>query len=364
MAESELHILRAGWTAGSGTRPPAANCAAGSRWGWHRRADGEIVMHPDEAVTGVIAAIFDRFAVCGSVRGTWLWLRDQGLKFPLQPGAYVRGSEIIWTEPTYHAVHNVLTHPAYAGAYTFGRSRQERYAGRTGRCGSAAACCRKTSGRSSSPITTPDSSTGTPTWPTSPNWRTSGRWPSPAPARSAKAARCCRAWPLPHLRPQAGRLLRRRAQGQCRLLLPGICQLVNGRGTRTCASAAWHRRRRRRGIPRRPRAGRAASLPARRPAARARPRHCSGAAPPPGRACPLPGRQGRAPYPAVDPENRLVARGLETDWETALSELADAEAELTRRQTARPEALTPASATRSWPWATTCRPSGSADHHR
>ena len=83
-------------------------------------------MHPDEAVTGVIAAIFGRFAVCGSVRGTWLWLRDQGLKFPLQPGAYVRGSEIIWTEPTYHAVHNVLTHPAYAGAYTFGRSRQER----------------------------------------------------------------------------------------------------------------------------------------------------------------------------------------------------------------------------------------------
>ena len=83
-------------------------------------------MHPDEAVTGVIAAIFGRFAVCGSVRGVWLWLRDQGLKFPLQPGAYVRGSEIIWTEPTYHAVHNVLTHPAYAGAYTFGRSRQQR----------------------------------------------------------------------------------------------------------------------------------------------------------------------------------------------------------------------------------------------
>src|ERR1019366_7096231 len=41
-------------------------------------------------------------------------------------GAWVRGSEIIGTEPTYHAVHNVLTHPAYAGAYTFGRTRQEK----------------------------------------------------------------------------------------------------------------------------------------------------------------------------------------------------------------------------------------------
>jgi DNA invertase Pin-like site-specific DNA recombinase len=133
IAESELHILRA--RLDGGIRNKAARgelrrgLPVGLAWG---EADGEIVMHPDEAVTGVIAAIFDRFAVCGSVRGTWLWLRDQGLKVPLQPGAYVRGSEIIWTEPTYHAVHNVLTHPAYAGAYTFGRSRQERYAGQDG----------------------------------------------------------------------------------------------------------------------------------------------------------------------------------------------------------------------------------------
>jgi len=47
-------------------------------------------------------------------------------------------------------------------------------------------------------------------------------------------------------------------------------------------------------------------------------------------------------YRAVDPENRLVARGLETEWNTALQQVADAEAELTRRETARPKTLTPA----------------------
>ena len=51
-------------------------------WG---EADGEILQHRDEAVTGVIAAIFGQFAICGSVRGVWLWLRDQGLKFPCNP---------------------------------------------------------------------------------------------------------------------------------------------------------------------------------------------------------------------------------------------------------------------------------------
>jgi hypothetical protein len=47
-------------------------------------------------------------------------------------------------------------------------------------------------------------------------------------------------------------------------------------------------------------------------------------------------------YRAVDPDNRLVARGLETEWNTALQQLADAEAELARRQATRPKALTPA----------------------
>jgi uncharacterized protein YndB with AHSA1/START domain len=46
-------------------------------------------------------------------------------------------------------------------------------------------------------------------------------------------------------------------------------------------------------------------------------------------------------YRAVDPDNRLVARGLEGEWEHALRELADAEAELARRQATRPKTLTP-----------------------
>jgi predicted DNA-binding transcriptional regulator AlpA len=45
-------------------------------------------------------------------------------------------------------------------------------------------------------------------------------------------------------------------------------------------------------------------------------------------------------YRAVEPENRLVARGLETEWEKRLRDLAAAEAELARRVQRRPCALT------------------------
>src|SRR6478609_4585752 len=132
MSEAELHILRA--RLDGGIRSKAARgelrrgLPVGLIWG---EADGEIRFHPDEAVTGVIAAVFGQFAACGSARATWLWLRAEGLRWPLQKVAYTRrGSgipEITWVEPTYHAVHTTLTHPAYAGAYVYGRTRKERY---------------------------------------------------------------------------------------------------------------------------------------------------------------------------------------------------------------------------------------------
>ena len=45
-------------------------------------------------------------------------------------------------------------------------------------------------------------------------------------------------------------------------------------------------------------------------------------------------------YRQVEPEHRLVARGLERDWENTLQELAKAEAELTLREQQRPRTLT------------------------
>ena len=81
----------------------------------------------------MIAAIFEQFPVRGSVRGVWLWLRDRGLKLPLNKHGYVSAStEIVWVDPTYHAVHTILTHPAYAGTYTFGRTGQVKQVGDDG----------------------------------------------------------------------------------------------------------------------------------------------------------------------------------------------------------------------------------------
>jgi DNA invertase Pin-like site-specific DNA recombinase len=127
MSEAELHILRA--RLHGGIRNKAARgelrtaLPVGLVW-----SDEKITLHPDEAVRGVISAIFEQFSVRGSARGVWLWLKEQGLKMPMPHHGYLRGDEeLTWVEPTYTAVHKVLTHPAYAGAYVFGKTHTQRY---------------------------------------------------------------------------------------------------------------------------------------------------------------------------------------------------------------------------------------------
>ncbi len=88
MAESELHVLRARLEGGIKNKAARGELRrglpAGLIWG---EGDGEVRFHPDEAVTGVIAAVFAQFAACGSVRATWLWLRAEGLRWPRQKDA-------------------------------------------------------------------------------------------------------------------------------------------------------------------------------------------------------------------------------------------------------------------------------------
>ncbi len=124
MSEAELHVLRARLE--GGIRNKAARgelrrgLPVGFLWG---DEDGEVRFHPDQAVTGAIRAVFDRFAEMGSVRRVWLWFRAQGLSFPLQSHTL---TELRWVTPTYTALHHVLTSPVYAGAYVYGRTRHER----------------------------------------------------------------------------------------------------------------------------------------------------------------------------------------------------------------------------------------------
>jgi DNA invertase Pin-like site-specific DNA recombinase/uncharacterized protein YndB with AHSA1/START domain/predicted DNA-binding transcriptional regulator AlpA len=128
MSEAELHIIRA--RLDGGIRNKAARgelrrgLPVGFVWG---EQDGEVLFHSDEAVTGAIRTVFERFAEFGSARRVWLWFRSEGLSFPLQTMPAGMPGPIRWVAPTYTALHHILTNPVYAGAYTYGKTKYERY---------------------------------------------------------------------------------------------------------------------------------------------------------------------------------------------------------------------------------------------
>jgi DNA invertase Pin-like site-specific DNA recombinase/transposase len=131
MAEAELHVIRARLEGGIRNKAARGELRRGLPVGfiWGDQ-DGEVLIHPDQAVTGAIHTVFEKFAQMGSVRQVWLWFQSQNLRFPLQTNTL---PEIKWVAASYHAVHSVLTNPVYAGVYAYGKTRQESFVDETGR---------------------------------------------------------------------------------------------------------------------------------------------------------------------------------------------------------------------------------------
>jgi len=129
MAEAELHVLRLRLNGAIRNKAKRGelrrSLPVGLIWG---EEEGQVIFHPDQAVTGAIRTIFEKYAELGSARQVWLWFESQGLLFPHE----CPNGQILWIKPTYIAIHAVLSNPVYAGAYAYGKSRCERYVDETG----------------------------------------------------------------------------------------------------------------------------------------------------------------------------------------------------------------------------------------
>ncbi|MCY3730941.1 MAG: recombinase family protein, partial [Rhodospirillaceae bacterium] len=129
-SEAELHILRARLDGGIRNKAARGELYRGQPIGFVRgEADAQILVDPDEAVQGAIRAVFERFAEFGSARRVWRWFLMRKLDFPHRAH---QGRDVRWEPPSYHTIHNVLTNPVYAGAYAYGKSRRERHVDENG----------------------------------------------------------------------------------------------------------------------------------------------------------------------------------------------------------------------------------------
>jgi len=341
MSEAELHVLRA--RLNGGIRNKAARGAlrcglpVGLTWG---EKEGEVRFHPNEAVTSAIHAVFARFAELGSARQVWLWFRAEGLSFPLQANGV---PDIRWVAPTYTAIHKVLANPVYAGAYVYGKTRRERFVDTDGTIQQRI----RRLPRAEWAVLILDHHEGFIDWATyEANQARIGANVHPKPHQAGGAVREGTAL-LQGLATcgHCGRRLHTHYHG--RNAMPGYhCSgkdLVNGRGVyclnigglqiddavTTAFLAAL--------TPAAVDATLAAAhqLDADHDTALAQWRLAVERAR-------YEAERAERRYRAVEPENRLVARGLEAEWERRLRDLEQAQHELAGRESQRPHALGPA----------------------
>ena len=86
--------------------------------GYRKTEEQRLEKDPDRRVQEAIRLVFDQFERIGSVRQTLLWFHEHGLQLP---AATPRG-EIHWKRPSYGTVYQILTNPAYGGAYAYGKT--------------------------------------------------------------------------------------------------------------------------------------------------------------------------------------------------------------------------------------------------
>ena len=101
--------------------------------GFLKTEDGRLEKDPDRRVQEAIVLAFRKCRELGSVRQALLWFLEEALSFPTrQPDG-----SLVWKTPTYAALHRVVTHPAYAGAYADGKTEVTVHYDQGGRGGVA-----------------------------------------------------------------------------------------------------------------------------------------------------------------------------------------------------------------------------------
>ena len=124
MGEVELHVM-----AGRLQQAKRAAAARGELRiplpvGYVRDETGDVLIDPDAEVAAAVADVFAGFTACGSAYGVVAAFAER--RFPLRAYGGVWAGQLRWGRLTHARVLSILKNPTYAGAYVFGRYSSHR----------------------------------------------------------------------------------------------------------------------------------------------------------------------------------------------------------------------------------------------
>jgi DNA invertase Pin-like site-specific DNA recombinase len=125
MSEHELYLIRQRMLSGKLAKAGRGELAVPLPIGYARRPSGEVILDPDEQAQHVVRLVFGTFRRLGTLNSVLRYLVAQEVQLPVRVHSGPWKGELEWRRPTRETLQNMLHNPAYAGYYAYGRRQVE-----------------------------------------------------------------------------------------------------------------------------------------------------------------------------------------------------------------------------------------------
>jgi DNA invertase Pin-like site-specific DNA recombinase len=123
MSEAELYLIRCRMEQGLRQKAERGELFTLVPIGYVRTPDNRVTLDPDEQVQAAVHNVFEKFIELGSGRAVVSYLVREGMRLPVRPHYGPDRGQLVWRKPATATVYGILHNPIYAGAYSRGRQQ-------------------------------------------------------------------------------------------------------------------------------------------------------------------------------------------------------------------------------------------------
>lgn len=125
ISECELFLIKQRMWGGRIAKARRGELTTDPPVGYLRRPSGEIVLDPDAQVQAVVRLVFAKFAELGTLHAVLAFMVAHQILLGGRELHGVDRGELVWRRPNRTILRNMIRSPIYAGIYAYGRKRSE-----------------------------------------------------------------------------------------------------------------------------------------------------------------------------------------------------------------------------------------------
>lgn len=121
MSEAELHILKQRMSQGRLNKAKRGELIFHLPIGYVRQGSDGVALDPDEQAQQIVRLVFQKFEELSTLNAVLRFFVRSGVKLPVRAREGLNKGDLEWHRPNRMTLQNMLKNPIYAGAYTYGR---------------------------------------------------------------------------------------------------------------------------------------------------------------------------------------------------------------------------------------------------